>query len=424
MWMLVLQGWRNLRRNLRRSILTTAMVAVGLTLLIFTYALLQGFVPQMIEGGARTLNGHILIQGDGYLRNKQFQTMVEQPKAVEDVLRKDPRIEAWSARLLARGILGSAESVRGIKLLGVDFEQDKKIIHLYRKIQKGQTPKASDPKIRASRRVVEMMIGYKLARKLKLEVGNKAVLRVGQWGGGATSVATRIVGIFKTGSPGFDGLTAVVTRQDAARFLKTGARVHQFAIRVKDVHKTQAVAAALQAKLKGSSKPVEVLPWDKFAPEIQAMVEMMKMSIGIMLLFIFPVVLLGCLNTMSMSVFERTREIGVLKALGTKPRQILTIVCAEAVWIGVIGTTLGLILGGGLSFYFEATGGLSLRPFMSEDVKMLVSGVALDPVMWVQTTINGFVIPILVVMLSTIVAALIPAWKASKLPPVEAMRHV
>lgn len=424
MRLFILQGWRNLQRNLRRTLITIAVVSVGLTLLILSYAMLLGFLPQLVEGGARTLNGHILIQARGYQQNQLFKLMLTQPKPLLAALEKEPRIETWSTRLFARGLLSSAESVRGIKLMGVDIKQDRKMIHLYQKLVRGRLPQTTLTSARPSQRPVEILIGQKLAEQLKLNVGNKAVMRVGQWGGGATSIATKVSGIFATGSPGFDGLMVVVTQHDAAHFLRTEQRIHQIAIRVKQWEDAPAVVQSLQQRLSAHQKETDILAWTTFAPEILAMVKMTNLSIGLSILLLFPFVLLGCLNTMSMSIFERTHEIGVLQSLGVRPRQILLLFCAEATWIGLIGVMVGIILGGSASLYFEYTGGISLRWLMSQDVKMMVSGVALEPVMMVKTSWNALLIPAVSLFFATVLAALFPAWKAARLQPAQAMRSI
>lgn len=417
----MIQGWRNLWRNLRRTLITSAVVAVGLMTLIVSYGLIEGFVPQIVEGGARTLNGHILIQARGYHRKKSLELLLKKPKQLHALLAKDSRLEVYSTRLVARGLLGSAEGARGVRLLGVDPKRDAQVISLYSKIRQGRAPQPTSKKVRASSQTVEVLIGQKLANKLKVELGGRLVFQVVNLKGTTSKVLMRVCGIYATGSPGFDGQYIVTHRQEAARFLRAGQQLHQFVIRVKKLDDIKAVTASLTSKLKPQTKGLEILPWWKYSPEIEAMVDMMSVSIGIMLLFIFPIVLLGCLNTMLMSAYERSREVGIMKALGTRSSQILRIFFWEAVFIGIVGAVVGLILGTTCSLYFEAIGGMSLRPFMSEDVKMMVSGIALDPVMWVHTSIATVAIPTVSVILSTICAGLYPAWKVSRLKPAEAI---
>lgn len=425
----MIQGWRNLRRNKRRTSITVAVVAISLAILIFSYGLLEGFNVQMIEGGARTLNGHILIQAEGYQQKKNINLIIKKPTKIISLLNKDKRIQAWSSRLIARGLISSAEGVRGVKVLGVIPKKDKEVINLYKNLsKKSRLPQPQDTNKRASRRMVDVLIGQKIAHKLKIEIGSKAVLKIGLLHGGMTDVLMRVCGIFKTGSPSFDGFYIVVHQKDAQQFLKARGGVHQFAISLKDVNNVASVTAMLNNSLKALDKKsisktnqLEILPWWESAPEIKAMVDMSTYAIGFSLLFIFPIVLLGCLNTMSMSVFERTREIGIMKALGTKPSQLIYLFFMEALFIGIVGVIIGIIIGGGANYFFEHNGGLSFRMLMSEDVKMMVSGVALEPVVWIRNSASVILIPAITVLLSTIIAGIFPAWKASRLQPSKAI---
>jgi len=423
MWKTMLtQGWRNLRRNTRRTAITVGVICVGLATMIIAYGVVEGFGPQIIEGGARTLNGHILIHRTGYHRKKSLTLAMAQPDRVASLLAQEPRIEAWSRRIEARGLLGSAEGVQGVKLLGVEPAQDRKLIKLYQRITQGRAPR----KGRASKRLAEIILGHNIADKLKVSVGEKVVLRVGTWQGGATSVPMRVSGIFATGSPGFDSFYVVVHRSDAARFLQMQQRAHQFAILVKQLEDVDPVVASLTAKLNpdaAKEAPYEVLPWWKTAPEIKAMADMTSASIGIMLLLIFPIVLLGCLNTMFMSAHERSREIGIIKALGTKKKHIISLFFWEALFMSLIGVAIGVAIGLGANIYFELSGGISIKPLMSDsETKFMVSGVAMDPVMWVRTSAKVVLIPAISVILSTVLAALYPAWKVARLVPARAIQ--
>ncbi len=423
----VIQGWRNLQRNKRRTIITVAVVAVSLATLIFSYGLLEGFIIQMIDGGARTLNGHILIQAKGYQERKQVGLIIKNPARIEKLLKNDKKIEAWSSRLVARGLISSAEGVRGIKMLGVYPKQDAKVIRLYKNLlKKSRLPEPQKKTKRSHRRMVDVLIGIKIAKKLKIGIGSKAVLKIGRLDGGTTDVLMKVCGIFKTGAPGFDGFYIVVHQQDAQKFLGAHGGVHQFAINVKNIHDVKPLTELLKQQLQVDPKekrnvPLEILPWWESSPEIKAMVDMSKTGIGFSLLFIFPIVLLGCLNTMSMSVFERTREIGIMKALGTTPKQLLFLFFMEALFIGLLGVFIGILLGGSLNAFFEHIGGLSFRFMMSEDVKMMVSGIALEPVIWIRNSASVIIIPAISVLLATIVAGIYPAWKASRLQPSKAI---
>lgn len=428
-WMV--QGWRNLRRNMRRTSITVFVVAVGLAMMILSYALVEGFVPQMIEGGARTLNGHILLHKKGYFQKKSLSLMIHHPERVRSILAKNPQIDVWSERLLVRGLLGSSEGVQGVQILGVIPAQDRKVISLYDKIQKGRAPRKTFQEQRASSRVIEALIGAKIAHKLKLGVGSKVVLKVGALDGTAVSEPMRISGIYQTGSPGFDSFYVVIHRDEVARLIGAKQGIHQFAVRVKKIDQVKHVTATLQNELESKlanklvshREKIEVLPWFKNAPELKAMVDMSSISIGVMLLFIFPIVLLGCLNTMLMSAYERSREIGILKALGSQRGQIISLFFWEAVFISVIGVCIGFVIGVSGSLYFEHSGGISMKPFMEDDnVKMMISGFAIDPVMWVRTTIPSVLIPSIMVTMSTILAAVYPAWKVSRMKPTEAIQ--
>jgi ABC-type lipoprotein release transport system permease subunit len=421
---LLLMAWRNLWRNTRRTMITLGAFVFGLMLLLLIYGVTFGFLNQMINEAAQALNGHLVLQQQGYRKTRDSKLRLQDPAALTKLFAKDKRVVAYSTRLLGRGMVSSSHGVRSVEMMATDPTQDSKVIKLYRTLQKGgRLPRTLDPKRSITRQIPEALLGADAAKALDVSVGSKIVLKTPDADGDPVDIPLRIAGIYKTGSKAMDGRYVVMNLSDAARYLDTGKSVHQVIVRLKEHTLLPGVLKTLNHSLTADQKKqVDVLPWYKMSPDLKGMIDTSLVSIDVSLVFVLIIVLLGVLNTMLMSVFERTREIGVMKSLGTRPSSILVVFTAEALMLSMLGAVIGVALGLGLNFWLEMTGGISLRPFMPE-TKVIMSGFAMEPVMEVMNTWEGTLKPLLATLFCALLAGFYPAWKASRLLPTEAMRH-
>ena len=166
----------------------------------------------------------------------------------------------------------------------------------------------------------------------------------------------------------------------------------------------------------------EVLAWYDLAPEMHQMLAMMDVGPMIFLVIVFLAVALGIVNTLLMATFERTREIGIMRALGMGSWRVVAMVMAESFQLSLVGTALGILLGLAIVWYWSAFG-LDLGIFMGEEGSFDISGISFDPVLWpriVPASILKASIPVIII---TTLAGVYPAIRASRLQPTDALRH-
>jgi ABC-type lipoprotein release transport system permease subunit len=265
----------------------------------------------------------------------------------------------------------------------------------------------------------DIYIGDKLARTLEVEVDDRIVLTVSPIGADRPAAAAFYVrGIFHTGLADLDGFYVEIPLADAQDMLGLDGAVTQVALLVEDLEDTVPVTMELRERLAGA-EDLEVLPWQQALRELYEAIVLDDAGNYVMLAIIFIIVMIGIFNTVLMSVVERTREFGVMLAIGTSTRRLFATVMAEACILAVASAITGLIVGLSLHYWLMTTG-LNVEAIYGE---MEFAGIIFEG--RVYSTLTNFQIVgwTIVVIGLVILSALYPAWRATRLKPVEAMRH-
>lgn len=263
-----------------------------------------------------------------------------------------------------------------------------------------------------------VLLGERLARSVKAEVGDLVWLLTSTRDGLTAEERFRVVGLYRTGSPTMDRMRAYVHLGDLQRFVRLGAAVHEIAVVAPDPELAGPLAAAIAAL--PAAEGLLVRPWSDVRPMLKRMLDLNDASVWLLLIIIFVVAALGVLNTMLMAVFERTRELGVLMALGLRPGQVRRLIVVETVFLTLLGGAAGTAIGLALDAYLlvwgwdlrSITGGFS------------VAGVTVDPVLHAAIEVRGVVVPLLAISVVTFLASFYPAHRAAKLSPTQAMGAV
>jgi ABC-type lipoprotein release transport system permease subunit len=400
-------GWRNIWRNKRRTLISMSAIGFGLLLVIFYSGLVGGMLGdaknQLDNGGM----GHVEIFADGF-RNKH-----EVGLSMNDVeeLRKNLQLPVGSevgSRVLARGLATSARGNEPVQLFGVNFADESLLSAHLREVKSGALPAADDDQ--------GVLIGEQLAERLALKVGSKLRIMVAKNDGEMGADLFRVRGIFHSVAPSI-GQRQIYVSQPAARTLlgmETGA--HQLVIQLPDPTRADAVAA----QIKSSIRPgVEVLTWGELLPVLRRMEALMDNVVFAMAAFVYLLVGLGVLNTMLMSVLERTREFGVLMALGTRPRQVIRVVLSESFWIATISVLLGAVLGSLLTWHFAQEGLQVMKG--SEAIQM--EGATISTLVKTRFLWSDVFKATSLVYFMALVVGLYPASRVTKLQPAEALRR-
>ncbi len=410
-------AWRNLWRNPRRTLITMAAIALGYAILLLFACLLEGLLQQMIKNGTSLGLSHIQAHAPAYYPDRSiYDTLGGREGADVDrllaAITADPRVHAASPRVYGYGLVGYDDRSAGVEILGVVPEQEQQVTTLHLHLVAGHCLAEQIPK--------GIVIGDKLAKAIGATVRSEVVLLTQAADGSMGNDLYTILGIFHTGLEAADRRLVLMSLSALQQLLSLAPdRIHEVGVALADATEATAVAAALEAQL-GETLPVRVRAWPELAPELAEYVRLHRSVSFVLFAMVFVLALVDIMNTMLMAVFERTREFGMLMALGVRPVQIVGFILAET------GCLVGasLVLGGGIGvpflWYLEAHG-LDLRSFISE---ISVGGSVVDPLWYGQQDFLAYGQAALGLAVTAVVSACYPAVRAARLRPIEAIRKV
>jgi ABC-type lipoprotein release transport system permease subunit len=325
-WLLQL-SWRNLWRNRRRTVITMAAIAVGYVMLLFVACLMAGLRWQMIENGTRLVLSQVQVHAPGYYPNRTIQKTIGGTKGTDvnallTAVTADPRVLAAAPRAYGFGLVSAENRSAGVELFGVDPDKERKVTVLHTQIVKGRYLSGGTP--------MSVAIGDKLASTIGVEPGSQVVLLTQASDGSMGNDLYTIAGVFHTGLDALDRGVVVMPLSSLQKLLQLApTRIHEVGIKLQEITEATEVAAALQSRL-ADNVPVRVMAWPELVPELADYVQFNRGMTLVLFVIFFLVAVIGIMNTMLMAVFERTRELGMLMALGMQPRQVIALIVAEA----------------------------------------------------------------------------------------------
>ncbi len=416
-FLLVKISWRNLWRNPRGTALTALALGLGLALLLISLGLLDGGHEQMIADGVRFGPGHVVIQAKGYQDSSSNELLLpaQVVSRIEGFLQTAEMkkiVRGVSPRLLATGLLSSSANSAGVRITGVNPQDEPAVSLIPERIVEGTYLRNDKPS--------GVVIGAELARKLEVKIGSRVVLMTQalrqpgnetKSGAGEEMQSTllRVSGIFRTGLEAIDANIIQLPLPAAQTLLGVlDGQVTQVALLLQQEGDSPLVARALQKQLSGAS--VEVLTWRESIPMLAQILGLDHAFNYIMNGVILAMVGLGILNTILMRVLERRYEFGVCKALGLRPRQLAAMVIGESLALTAISLALGLALGLSVAHYF-ATSGLDLRWIFKAG---LPPALVFDPILYSRLSLNRIVWSVSIVFMMATIISVYPAFKAAR----------
>ena len=408
-------AWRNLWRNRRRTLITAGALGFGVFFMVVTISWMNGVFDRMvvIATGART--GHAQVHAKGWFETRDETILLAEADELAADARARPGVAAASVRAHGIALLAVGDRSRGVSLLGVDPAREPEVTELGRSLAAGALLDANHAASASGGVVGELVIGKHLAEKLDVELGTRLVLTAADiQTGEARAEAVRVVGLLESGDIGLDRSTAIVPLAMAQRLMGIGAQGHEVALRLDvDLMDQEAMAATL-APLREAHPQTEVRGWRALVPMINSMIEMQDTWIGVFVGVIFFVIAFGIINTITMSMAERWHEMGLLRALGTTPWQLATMVLSEAFWLGLVGAIPGALAGWLLA--------IALQPIgipLGEQTEFIVT--FHEPVRPHPDLLASLLYAIIFTALTVLVSAM-SAWRVSRIDPIEAMR--
>ncbi len=396
-------AYRNLGRHRRRSILSGLALALGTTLLMFIAAFFTGEMRSSMETTLRLNTGHIQVQNADYDPDKlsvAWEYLIENPDQTAAQIGSLDPVHVATPRLAASGIVSVRDESAGVQIMGIVPESEAN--DPYRDgIVSGEFITADDRE--------GILIGLPLADSLNLKAGDSINLLINTSDGDVDEQQFTIRGIFTTGTSAWDKGIVFLPLAKAQTFARAENHASMIFVLLKDREQADEVAASIQGE------GIKVKTWTEMNELLVMVEDFSNAYLAVINLIVLGVTATVIVNTLLMSVFERTREIGVLSAIGMKGRQVIALFLAEAFLLAVSGVGAGSLAGWALSAYFAKVG--VYFGDLGFGAEML-----LEDRIYTYLTLDSAIALIVTAFLITILASLYPARMASRMEPVEALR--
>jgi ABC-type lipoprotein release transport system permease subunit len=408
-------AWRNVWRNWRRTVIAVIAIALGLTF-ILTFDGMLGGMDQALHGKQVKLQGgHVQVHAPGYREkmNRSPLLPLADPDALAQAALAQPGVVAVAQRIRTGGIVSNREGTMSVAIVGIQPEQETPAVSMVaEKVVQGRYLQGDDEDV--------LLVGQALAKRLKLGVGDRVTL-VGR----ATHEQMRrrtmtIVGIYDLGIAEVEKRMVYVSLLEAQTLFDLRDQATEIGVYLEEVGQEPPVVERLQATLPG----YEVDAWDTLDPTTRELMAIEDQVMGVFGVVILSIAGIGILNLMLMAVFERTREIGILGAMGLKRWETMVLFLLEGVLIGLLGALIGSLLGGAIAAYFGRVG-LDLWSLYGSDLSDMSELMGLlGGRLYFRIGIDVFVQRALTVAIIAALASLYPAWQAAKQEPAEALHYV
>jgi putative ABC transport system permease protein len=394
---------RNLLRQGRRTLFTGLSMLVGFVLASFFIGWADGTYNHIIDGFTRNRLGHIQIHRDGYLDDPSLYKTIEDPAGVERNIETAAHIDSWTPRIYVAGLASVGDQSAGARIIGIDPDREDRTTNIAEKLVKGAY---------FGSQANQAVIGRTLATVLEAGVGDELIIVSQAADGSIANDIYDIIALIDTGDPGLNRSAVYLRLADAQTLFVLEGRVHEIAVTVDNLNHVRKVTDDLRHRLAG--RDLEVDPWQVFASEFYKAMQADKNGMYLSLVVVVMVVAITILNTVLMSVLERQKEYGVLKAIGTRPGRIVGMVVTETSLLAVASILLGSILGFLLNWYFSRHGIALANPIEWGSVQF----------QYMKGEINArsFYLPSLTVIATSLLVCLPPALRAARTVPAETMR--
>jgi len=402
-------AWRNVWRQRRRTLLIAGAMGAMMAMLVFYDGLIGGFEQAIYGNAIQLLGGNIQVHAPGYsdtLGSKPLIPLAD-PDAVVKAAESRSEVVAASKRIVTGGLVTNREGAFAVSIIGIETAKEANITPVADNITQGRylTPDDGDM----------IVIGQGLATAMNIGVGDRITM-VGSSKNEQTRQRTMTVaGIYDVGVPSIEKATIYISLAEAQSLYSLSGQVTEIVISLKQIGQEPAVISVIN----NSAPGYEVETWESSFPELKQTMDMKTGVMGYMGVFMLCIAAIGILNLLMMAVFERTREIGVVGALGLKPREITILFLLEGTLIGVIGAVIGTVLGiafvGALSI-----NGLNYSQFANiTEYTALISGSIYPQLAPLKVLEHAITVAIIATL-----AAVIPAIQASQREPAEALHYV
>jgi len=396
-------AWRNLWRNYRRTLIMLLAITVGVWAMIFMTALLRGMVDNMVRTGISVLPGHVQIHAKAYRDDPSVSHSLSVPaKALLEVL-NGVQVTAWTGRVKVPAMISSEQDNRGITLLGIDPGGEMALGFDSTDVIEGRFLEGPGDR--------GVVIGKKLMERLETRLGKRVVVMSQDPENNIADRGFRVVGVYEADLESREESFVYAGRDVIQTMLGMGSNVSEIAILGHDYRTPESLALSIREVVPADQ---EVLSWLELDPYLSTMMRVMDGFVLVWMVVIFLALSFGLVNTLMMAIFERVREIGLMRALGMRPSAIVYQILVESLMLLTLGLLAGNVLAIGTIIWLKD--GIDVSA-VAEGMEMMGAASVMYPVMeWPDLVLANAVVIVL-----GIITSLLPAWRAAQYRPVEAL---
>lgn len=395
-------AWRNVWRNTRRSVVTICATALALFVMIVYTGLVSGYLAGMKANIIDLDVGEAQVFAEGYREKPSLYSVIEQPDTMVIALEREGFKVA--PRLLGTGLGAGEDNSAGVQMIGIDVARDRQVSKIAGELESGTWLRQDDEGV---------ILGWRLADNLGLGVGDELVVLSQGADGSMANDVYPVRGILKS-IGGLDRVGVFMTQAKFRELMVLDAGVHQMILRTPPGTSLEAATAHAQTLAPEGAK---VSSWKELRPSIASMLDASEAAMAVMGVIVYLAVGIVILNAMLMAVFERIRELGVLKAIGYPPGRVLLLVLLETAIQTLVAVALGVLLAIPVNAYMISHG-IDLAALGNINVM----GVAFDPVWRSRVELATYTGPITTLVVIVALAVIYPALKAAFVRPLDALR--
>ena len=398
-------SWRNLWRNPTRTNVTILAVSLCIAVLIIFQSMIVGLIEKAKFTTTNLVIGEVQVHAEGYLDDRSIYKSLQNTEEIH-LIAKENNI-GLVERSYGFGLISSGTKSAGTQFWGINPESELQHFDFANHIDKGNFLTNTSLK--------KIVLGRKLASSIAADIGTELVVFVQGADGSLGNELFYVAGILKNMADNVDRGAAMILREDFDILFSANNLIHEIALNSKGRFESEEIQKLLSAR----TADVDVETWQQLMPTIALLTEKMSVFMRTFFSLIFGIAAsLGVMNTMIMSTYDRMREFGIIRAIGTTPWRILKQVSLEAILLTTIASVIGVVVGLSGALYFQKYG------FdVSGGGNMSFGGVVMDPVWKASVSVGIVLLPVVLLMLVSIVASIYPASIAARIKPVEAIHY-
>jgi len=398
-------SWRNLWRNPIRTNVTISAVAICIAILIIFQSMIVGLIEKAKFNTTNLIIGEVQIHAEDYFDDRSIYKSLQNIEEIHSVA-KENNI-GLVERSYGFGLISSGTKSAGTQFWGINPESELHHFDFANHIDKGNFLTNTSLK--------KIVLGKKLASSIAADIGTELVVFVQGADGSLGNELFYVSGILKNVADNIDRGAAMILREDFDILFSTNNLIHEIALNSKGRLESEEIQKLVSAKTTG----VDVETWQQLMPTIAMMTEKMIVFMRTLFSLIFGIAAsLGVMNTMIMSTYDRMREFGIIRAIGTTPWRILKQVSLEAILMTIFASIIGVVIGLSVALYFQKYG------FdVSGSGNMSFGGVVMDPIWRANVSVGIVFLPVVLMILVSTVASIYPASIAARIKPVEAIHY-